>query len=193
MRRPLAVLTAVLALVGCERSQDRATEAVVEKLIASKGRESKVEIDRQHGEIRVTLGGAIKPAGWPSAVPIYPQAERAKIRKSDPTDTSRAGGASPNRLSVVTADSIGELRDYYRDALVHDGWSLAGDAPGDAALRARRGDEDLSIVFAARGAGRGSEAQIEYRKGGDPADSGQRSALDRGHRDGRMEAPWRRT
>jgi hypothetical protein len=164
LRRPLAVLAAAFTLIGCERSQDRATETVVEKLIASKGRESKVEIDREHGKIRVTLGGAIKPAGWPSAVPIYPHAERAKIRKSAETESSGGSGAPPDRLSVVTADSIRELREYYQDALVHDGWSLGSDAAGGEALRARRGDEDVSIVFAARGVGRGSEAQIEYRK-----------------------------
>jgi hypothetical protein len=183
LRLPLAVLAAAITLFACERSQDRATETVVEKLIASKGRESKVEIDREHGEIRVTLGGAIKPAGWPSAVPIYPHAEHAKVRKSDQTETGGGSGAPPDRLSVVTADSVGELRQYYRDVLIHDGWSLGSDAVGGEALRARRGDEDVSIVFAARGMGRGSEAQIEYRKGADPAGSAERGALDPdGHR-----------
>ena len=154
MRVEISLVAAALLLAGCQKSQDRATEAVVEKIIASKGRESKVEIDRDHGEIRVTLGSAIRPSGWPAAVPIYPHAERAKI--------DRAGDAS-DRLSVTTADSIAELRAYYRDALSQDGWSLDGETQADRPLTARRGEEALSIAFARRAAGMGSVAQVEYR------------------------------
>jgi hypothetical protein len=158
-----ASLAVVGVLVGgCQKSRDEATEAVVERIIASKGRESNVEIDREHGSIRVTLGGAIKPQGWPPAVPVYPYAERAKIEKADRND------GDSKRLSVITADSIAELRSFYREALAKDGWAV-GDGEGKSSPEAspwtaRRGDEDLEIVFVARDHGKGSRADIEYRK-----------------------------
>jgi len=154
----LAPFVAILAVAacGCQKSRDDATEAVVERIIASKGRESKVEIDREHGEIRVTLGGAVTPSGWPSAVPVYPHAEHAKIENGDAADAAK-------RLSVTTADSVADLRTFYREALGKDGWSFA-DAEQRSSWSARRGAEDLRIVFVARDHGKGSRADIEYRK-----------------------------
>src|SRR5262249_10603447 len=127
------------------------------------GRESQVDIDRDHGEIRVTLGGAVKPSGWPASVPIYPHAERAKIEKSEKSEAQRENGGA-QRLSVATEDTLHELRDYHRDALPQAGWQLAAADETDAAWSARRGDEDLTMRFARRGGGKGSRADIEYRK-----------------------------
>ena len=155
MTRRLVALFIVALACGCQRDQDRATEAIVEKIIASKGREADVEIDRERGAIRVTLGGAIKPDGWPSAVPIYPNAERAKIEGGDTTG---------QRLTVVTGDKVAELRDFYREALGKAGWQLVDGKNPDAPWSARRGDENLQMRFAERGRGKGSRAEIEYQK-----------------------------
>lgn len=156
MRRVLApALFACAVVLGCQKSRDEATESLVERIIASKGRESDVEIDRAHGSIRVTLGGAIKPEGWPPAVPVYPHAERAKMEGGD-------GGAK--HLSVVTADSLGELRTFYHQALAKDGWAFADGETKSSAWSARRGGEDLRIDFVPRDHGKGSRAEIEYRK-----------------------------
>src|SRR5204862_73587 len=95
IRRRIALL-ATLALFACQRGRDETVERVVEHAIAARGREAKVTIDRERGAIRVDLGGAVKPADWPSAVPLYPHASRAKIEKSD--------GAA-QRLAITTDDS----------------------------------------------------------------------------------------
>jgi len=160
VRRGLAGLVVAIAALdagACQRSRDQATEAVVERAIAAKGRESKVEIDREHGEIRVTLGGAIKPAGWPAAVPVYPHAERAKIDRSD-------DGGDARHLSVLTGDSLADLRGFYREELAKQGWALADADAKTSAWSARRGEEAMRIAFVTRGPGKGSRAEIEYRK-----------------------------
>jgi hypothetical protein len=143
-------LLAIVAL-GCRRSGDRATEQIVEQVIAAHGRESKVDIDREHGSISVTIGAATKPSGWPSVVPIYPNASRAKI------DAARGNS---QRLSVVTEDAAQELDQFYRRTLASEGWEL--DATLDGSVRARRGGELLELRVSARGGGRGSRADIEY-------------------------------
>ena len=157
-RASVGMFLVVLAVLAgaCQRSQDQATEAVVERVIAAKGRESKVEIDREHGTIRVTLGGAIKPAGWPEAVPVYPNAERAKI--------DGGGDGESRRLSVMTADSLADLRSFYRETLAKDGWALLESDAKSSAWSARRGEEAMRIAFVTRGPGKGSRAEIEYRK-----------------------------
>ncbi len=141
---------AILAF-GCQRSSDRATEQLVERVIAAHGRESKVDIDREKGSISVTIGVATKPPGWPSVVPIYPNASRAKI------DEQRGDA---RRLSVVTEDAAQELDQFYRKQLASDGWQL--DSTLDRSVRARRGDERLELRVSARGGGKGSRADIEY-------------------------------
>jgi hypothetical protein len=142
-----------LAIVAfaCQRSGDRATEQIVERVIAAHGRHSKVDIDREHGSISVTIGEATKPPGWPSVVPIYPNASRAKI------DEERGNA---RRLSLVTADAPQELDRFYRTQLTNDGWQL--DATLDRSLRARRGNERLELYVSARGGGKGSRVSIEY-------------------------------
>jgi hypothetical protein len=151
---PLALLLALSLLAACERGRDRAAEHVVEGIIASQGRESKVEIDREHGAIRVDLGPAIRPAGWPDAVPIDPHAERAKVDR-------REGGV--RWLSVASQDSSEELRAFYRDALGRAGWQWRAPEAAGEAWTARRGEEEMRIRFAERARGGGSRAEIEYR------------------------------
>jgi hypothetical protein len=148
----LAVLgfLAVLAL-GCQRSSDRAAEQIVEEVIATHGRESKVHIDREHGSISVTIGAATKPPGWPLVVPIYPNASRAKI------DEQRGDS---RRLSLVTEDTAQELDQFYRKQLASDGWQL--DTTLDSSVRARRGGERLELRVSARSGRKGSRADIEY-------------------------------
>ena len=156
MSRTLSVVgfLAILA-VGCQRSSDRATEQLVERVIAAHGRESKVDIDRERGSISVTIGVATKPPGWPSVVPIYPNASRAKIDE-------RRGDA--RRLSVVTEDAAQEMSRFYREQLASDGWQLDTTVT-DRSVHARRGDERLELRVSARGGGKGSRADIEYTPG----------------------------
>src|SRR5262249_36127419 len=114
--RALATLGLVAFVgFGCQRSGDRATEQIVERVIAAHGRESKVAIDRDHGSISVTIGAVTKPPGWPSVVPIYPNASRAKI------DEQRGDA---RRLSFVTEDAAQELDQFYRKRLASEGWQL---------------------------------------------------------------------
>ncbi len=152
MIRTLSVLGLLaILLCTCQRGRDRATEEIVERAIAAQGRESKVDIDREHGSISVTIGGATKPAGWPSVVPIYPNANRAKV------DEDRGNA---QRLSVVTEDTPRELEQFYRAQLANEGWQL--EATIDRSLRARRGNERLELRVSARDKGKGSRADIEY-------------------------------
>jgi hypothetical protein len=153
--RTLSVLGFLAMLVlGCQRSSDRATEQIVEGVIAAHGRESKVDIDRERGSISVTIGAATKPPGWPPVVPIYPNASRAKI------DEQRGNA---RRLSLVTEDAAQELDQFYRTQLASDGWQL--DTTLDRSVRARRGEERLELRVSARGSGKGSRADIEYTPG----------------------------
>ncbi|HSD10301.1 MAG TPA: hypothetical protein VLF14_04905 [Candidatus Binatia bacterium] len=153
MIRTLSAL-GLLAIVvcACQRSGDRATEEIVERVIAAHGRESKVDIDRKHGSIAVTIGGATKPPGWPSVVPLYPNASRAKI------DEKRNDA---QHLSIVTEDTPQELGRFYRTRLANDGWQL--DATVENSVRAWRGDERLELRVSAPSSGKGSRLDIEYR------------------------------
>ena len=153
-RRGYAVL-ATLALFACQRGSDEAVERVVEHAIAARGRESKVTIDREHGSITVDLAGAVKPSDWPTAVPLYPHASRAKIEKSD--------GAA-HRLALTTDDSVGEVGGFYRRELARLGWQVDDDA--ERSWSARRGNERLDLEFSSRGSSRETRAVIEYRTGG---------------------------
>jgi len=156
VRRALALAIVLLALAACRRTEDRAAERVVEKMIAAQGRESKVEIDRERGSITVNLGGAITPAGWPEDVPVYPNALRAKIE-------SGAGGGQ--QLSVTTQDPVKPLAEFYRQRLAETGWHVDPPAAGTGSLRARKGQQELAASFSARGKGRGSRAVIELSRG----------------------------
>src|SRR5262249_8684016 len=120
-------------------------------MIAAHGRESKVDIDREHGSISVTIGAATKPPGWPPVVPIYPNASRAKIGEQR---------GDTRRLSLLTEDAAQELGQFYRKQLASDGWQL--DAALDGSVRARRGDERLELRVSNRGGRKGSRADIEY-------------------------------
>ena len=152
MTRTLSALGLLaILLCACQRGRDRASEEIVERVIAAHGRESKVDIDREGGSISVTIGGATKPPRWPSVVPIYPNAARAKI------DEERG---NVQRLSVVTEDTAQELDQFYRAQLANDGWQL--EATVDQSVRARRGNERLELRVSARGRGKGSRADIEY-------------------------------
>lgn len=155
--RRLAPLIAVSLLCACQRSQDRVTEEIIERAIGAGGRESKVSVDRERGSIQIDLGAATTPDGWPPVVPIYPRAERAKIESR-----SEAG----HRLSVVSADSVTQLSEYYRGELAHRGWRVEpANAAAGADLHARKGGETVEVRFSKRSRDRGSRAEIEYRVG----------------------------
>ena len=148
-----AAVLATLAL-SCQRSQDRAAERLVEKAIEAHGREAKVDIDRQRGSITVTLTGAVPPAGWPEAIPLYPQASRARVETNS--------GDAP-RLSITSDDSPAELSEFYRQELARAGWELPSSDPPSHEWSARRRGEALRLRFAPRGNGGGTRAEIEYR------------------------------
>jgi len=152
-RRASAALV-VLTLVACQRGRDETVERVVEHAIAARGRESKVTIDRERGSITVDLGGAVKPPGWPSAVPLYPHAARAKVE---------AAQGDAQRLAIVTEDSVADVRGFYRGELARLGWEL--EESGDRAFRARRGMERLDLEISRPSRKDDTRAVIEYRGG----------------------------
>jgi len=141
----------LLALCACQRGRDEAVETIVEHAIAAHGRESKVTIDREHGAISVDLGPAVKPSGWPAAVPMYPHASRAKIQPS-------TGG---QRLAITTDDSPREVDGFYREELRRQGWQVK-DVEGGG-LRANRGNERLDLRAAPEH--RETRASIDYTAG----------------------------
>jgi hypothetical protein len=145
--------TAMLVLVGvlgCQRDRDRTMESVVERAIASQGRESKVTIDRDHASITVDLGGVTKPTDWPAAVPFYPHANRAKLE---------AAPGDVRRLLLTTDDSSKVIADFYSQELARLGWQL--ETPEDGTWVARRGVERLELRFTRRE--KATRAEIEYR------------------------------
>lgn len=157
--RPLALVVVVSGIVwaGCERSRDRAVEKVVEAAVAAHGRQAAVAIDRQQGSIRVTLGRARVPDGWPPAVPFYENAIRAKIE--DPGPRSR-------RISVTTDDSPREIGEFYRRTLSEAGWRLQINADARE-WSGERGLERIRLrVVPRESITGGSRAEIEYRSGG---------------------------
>jgi hypothetical protein len=150
------VVVAGLVVAGCERSRDHAVEKVVEAAIAAHGRDGSVVIDREHGSIRVTLGRARVPAGWPEAVPIYDNATKAKIEDRHPDH---------QRVSVTTDDSPKEIGEFYRRTLSEAGWRLQVADSRD--WSGERGTERIRLRVASRDSiAGGSRAEIEYRSGG---------------------------
>ena len=153
MRRGAVAVIVLVGMLGCQRSRDRATESFVERVIASRGRESKVTIDREHGSITVDLGGATKPEGWPAAVPLYPHARSAKIE---------AQQSDVRRLALITDDSPAAIGDFYSQELARLGWHVEGQA--HETWIARRGAERLEVRVSRRESA--TRAEIEYRASG---------------------------
>ncbi|MGH7897987.1 MAG: hypothetical protein ACREQQ_08540, partial [Candidatus Binatia bacterium] len=152
MKRALLVVT-VLGWLGCQRTEDRATERVVESLIEAQGREAKVDIDRERGSITVDIGRAIAPEGWPDDVPVYPNALGAKV------EDRRSDG---RRLSLTTLDPVKRLARFYRDKLEKKGWQVQPRA-GATTFRARKGAEELAVSVSAQAEGIGSRAVIDVQ------------------------------
>jgi hypothetical protein len=151
--RWVAGVVALLGVSACRHAEDRATERVVEKMIAAQGRESSVEVDHGRGSIVVNLGPAIVPANWPSDVPVYPNASRLKAEER---------GDQARRLSVTTTDSVKPLAQFYRAKLPELGWRLQP-GTGDSSVRARKDAAELSADFSARSDMLGSRAVFDYR------------------------------
>jgi hypothetical protein len=140
----------LFGVLGCQRDRDRTIESLIEKVIASKGRESKVTIDRQHASITVDLGNATRPEGWPVAVPFYPRANRAKLD---------AATGNVRRLVLTTDDSAAAIGGFYSQELTRLGWQIgAGD---HGTWVAHRGNESLEIHAFRRDDA--TRAEIEYR------------------------------
>jgi hypothetical protein len=150
MSRGRAAMFLFVGVLGCQRDRDRTTESVVERAIASQGRESKVTIDRDHASITVDLGGVTKPKGWPAAVPFYPRANRAKLEAAE---------SDVRRLLFTTDDSSKVIADFYAQELARLGWQV--EAPEKGIWVARRGVERLELHFTGRE--KMTRAEIEYR------------------------------
>jgi hypothetical protein len=152
-RGTIAAAFLLVGTLGCQRDRDRTMESLIERVIASKGRESKVTIDRQHDSITVDLGGATKPQGWPAAVPFYPRVSRAKIE---------AAAGNVQRVVLTTDDSVAAIGGFYSQELARLGWQVGGEEHGT--WTARRGPERLELrVF---GRDSATRAEIEYRSSG---------------------------
>jgi hypothetical protein len=151
-KRYVAV-TLVMFALGCERGKDRAAEHLIEKAIEAHGREARVDIDRPHGSLIVTLGSAIRPAAWPEPMPFYPRARRAKVEQESP-------GA--RTLLIVSDDPPAAVSQFYRRELSSAGWELTSPAAVNDEWRARRQGETVRFRASSRGA-RGSRTEVEYR------------------------------
>jgi hypothetical protein len=145
-----AAIFLLVGVLGCQRDRDRTMESVVERAIASSGRESKVTIDRERASITVDLGGVTKPKDWPTAVPFYPRANHAKLE---------AAPGDVRRLLLTTDDSSKVVADFYAQELARLGWQL--EAPEGRTWVARRGVERLELRFSGRE--KPTRAEIEYR------------------------------
>jgi hypothetical protein len=153
MSRGKAAILLLVGVLGCQRDRDRTMESMVERAIASQGRESKITIDREHASITVDLGGVTKPEGWPAAVPFYPRANRAKLEAA-PRDV--------RRLLITTDDSSKVIADFYSQELARLGWQI--EVPESGTWVARRGVERLELRFTGRE--KVTRAEIEYRPAG---------------------------
>ncbi len=154
MRRAKTVLV-LLAIGACQRTEDRATEAVIEKMISANGREAKVNVDREKRSITIDLRGPSVPSGWPAEVPIYPSASKAKIERE--ADGRRW-------LAITTPDPVRPLERFYREELTSKGWQVDR-FQSPALLRARKGSKTLVATFRPREGKGGSRARIEYGEG----------------------------
>ncbi|MEA2625740.1 MAG: hypothetical protein QOD06_1785 [Candidatus Binatota bacterium] len=135
------LLVAALALAllpACDRAQDRGAESFLERVLTKNGRSGRVELDRGKGSIRVTLGTAPAPSGWPDDVPLYPNARRAKMRGAT---------ARQQKLLVTSDDSPVVMAQFYRGRLGELGWTVERERPGDGALRASKGERLLVARF----------------------------------------------
>lgn len=149
MRRVAAILLALGAL-ACQRSADRIAEEIAERVIEERGRESEVRIDRESRSIVVDLGRAVRPNAWPSDVPFFDEARRAKA--SPPS-----GGAQ--RLTLSGGDDEAIER-FYRERLAAEGWTVEREKDG---LRARRKGRELVVRLEKRDPIRGDRAVLEVR------------------------------
>ncbi len=154
MRRAKALLV-LFAIGACQRTEDRATEAVIEKVITANGREAKVNIDREKRSITIDLGGPSVPSGWPAEVPIYPSASKAKIERE---------AEGKRWLAITTSDPVAPLERFYREELTSKGWQVDR-SEGPPALQARKGSKTFLATFRPREGKGGSLAKIEYGEG----------------------------
>jgi hypothetical protein len=117
MTRLLVVCLALLAFLACDRAKDEAAETVLERAIRAAGREGTVDVDRKSGTIRLDLGSAVRPSGWPEDVPVYPKARRLRVKVDD---------GSRTRLSVWSDDPVESVAAFYRERLAAAGWRIRG-------------------------------------------------------------------
>ena len=154
MRRPAAWLGALVILAACERPADRVAERVAENVLEGKGRQSAVRIDRESGSIVVELGRAVKPSRWPSDVPFFDEARRAKAARTD-------GGSQ--RLTISGGEDVASMERFYRERLAAEGWTVEGEGE---VLRARRGERELVARFEKGDPIRGARAVLDVRSPG---------------------------
>jgi hypothetical protein len=144
-------LLAVACLAACERAGDEAVEKVAEKAIADGGRESSVTIDRERRSITIDLGSATRPKRWPDDVPFYPKARRARADQPD---------GDKQRLTLRSGDRAEEVKSFYRDELIGNGWTVED---AKETLRARKSGRELVARFQSKDPVRGTHAVIEIR------------------------------
>ena len=154
MRSLAASLGALAILAACERPADRVVERVAENVLEEKGRHSAVRIDRERGSIVVELGRAVKPPRWPSDVPFFDEARRAKAAPVD---------GDSQRLTISGGEDVASMERFYRERLAAEGWTVEGEGE---VLRARRGGRELVARFEKRDPIRGARAILEVRSPG---------------------------
>ncbi len=107
------------------------------------GKDASVSIKGQDGETyQVNAGEDVAlPDNWPSDMPLIPD---AKITYAGTMGMGMGMGGTGGGMSVVytTAKSVTEVSEFYKKALVENGWTLAGTmaVSGGSMVHATKGD-----------------------------------------------------
>jgi hypothetical protein len=146
MRTGLILGAAVLALAACGRS-GTTIQAGPGGNVTMSGAPGDITISTPNGTAQIHAGGGAAPAAPADGIPAYPNAETGAGQSVDLSGGSAQGQG--HILSFGTHDAPAQVVDFYKQALVAAGYTIANEMHmgPTASLAAQRGQgQGVSVV-----------------------------------------------
>jgi hypothetical protein len=164
MKRVALALLALSLVTGCGKIREKLAEKAAEKAVETasggdvkiSGGGSSVTVKDKNGGGTATLGtGAKLPDGWPSDVPVYPDA------------TITAAMAAPTGKTVVleTKDPAAKVADFYKSKLSSFQKMSDVDMGGTRQLGFRDGKRNIAVLVAPGGSDGKSTISLSVQGG----------------------------
>ncbi|MDO8886462.1 hypothetical protein [Candidatus Oleimmundimicrobium sp.] len=113
-----ALLISLVLVVGCAKKTTTIKTEEGDVKIESEIDGEKTTIETEEGKVEIGTGSKI-PDDWPSDMPVYPSAE---IQGS--WNMTGEAGAENIAVVLITQDSIDQVKDYYKQKLPANGWTI---------------------------------------------------------------------